>query len=844
MRGLKRVMPAERLRLALILGLLGAFLLGSDFVERLDQHLYDLLLQSADVSLTGDEEAPETDVVVIAIDEKSLSAIGRWPWPRTVHARLIRTLSPHHSQPLVFDTLLTESGEAASDTVLAEAMLHHGNVWLPLHLQVFQGEFLEFLPVIQFRASARGLGHAHLPLDSDGIVRRIQLYEGPPQSPWPALSLAVAQHLSRQALRLPGSAARVRIPFPDGTEHLTRYSYIDVLEGRVPASSFTGKTLFVGATAVGLGDSLPTPMSGGRSTIPGVEVHATVFQALMTDKLIHEASLWMQRLLLVAAILLVVVLYPRIPPHMNLLVTLVLAAALVGLTYLSLTQAQRWLAPAATILTVLLAYPVWSWNRFRNLNQFLNQELEILTHERAMPMQRPNQTATEWAHHLVGFLRPQRWLILREKQQAPPEWKALLGDAGSVDLSLPGNCGRLLMHFPFALGERPELQSYIARVSQNSGEPGKSQRRMGHLIERRIQQVRQATATTRAMRSFVSDTLENMPDGVLLCDEIGRIFYANHQATAWLERPVKEGETLTGLLSTEAPQARQDFWQRAIEDVLFSKAIRSGEWQQNDSTRLIRLAPLNLSRPGQRGIVASLSDITAIRQAQRERLETIHFISHDLRSPLSSQLALLDRLQKTGREQPLCRESLLQLESLTRKSLGLADDFLQLARVEAQTELPTNPCLLIDLVDNAVDTLTPLASAVPVNLSVDADEEAENAFVQANANLIERAIGNLISNAIKFSPQNSEIWIGVSVSGARARVSVKDQGPGVDKEELPYLFQSFQRTRDSERRRKPGTGLGLRFVKTVVQRHQGETGLTSEPGEGACFWIELPLAAD
>lgn len=251
---------------------------------------------------------------------------------------------------------------------------------------------------------------------------------------------------------------------------------------------------------------------------------------------------------------------------------------------------------------------------------------------------------------------------------------------------------------------------------------------------------------------------------------------------------------------------------------------------------------MRLSHKGNPGVIVSLSDISAEHAAQRERLETINFISHDLRSPLSSQLAILERARREAVTPENIKAVIATLHTLTRRSLSLADEFLQLARVEAQSELNFYPCAVADIIDNTLDTVSAQASSLHVSIElVEADSDL---YVLGNADLLDRALGNLLGNAIKFSPANSQVTLTTRRVGAWVRLEIEDQGPGITATELPRLFSSFQRTRDSEQSRKPGSGLGLKFVKTVVERHGGTVGVESREGHGSRFWFELPEHRD
>jgi signal transduction histidine kinase len=389
--------------------------------------------------------------------------------------------------------------------------------------------------------------------------------------------------------------------------------------------------------------------------------------------------------------------------------------------------------------------------------------------------------------------------------------------------------------------ERPDVDA-ICRYMENLPVPGLDEsaqyQRRHELIERRIRQVRKAISSLQNMRRFVSETLERMPDGILIGDELGRLFYSNESGRRWLEKLPAKGATIASLLEKRHNIQNTAAWSDAIRDAIVKGVSSSRNWADKGMAGIVLIAPLTLGMKGNQGVIVTFSDISAIHQAQMERLQTINFISHDLRSPLSSQMALLEKAHRELIGNAEAVALVEKLQGLTRKSLNLADDFLQLARVEAQSDLNLYACSLQDIVDNALDTAAPQAAQKNIDITV--RETEADFYVRANAGLLERALGNLLSNAIKFAPPDSTVMLVTSRRGQFIRLSLTDSGPGICEIELPRLFESFRRTRQSDELHKPGSGLGLKFVKTVMSRFGGTVGVESKPGAGSTFWLDLP----
>ncbi|MDP9123130.1 MAG: CHASE2 domain-containing protein, partial [Pseudomonadota bacterium] len=204
----------------------------------------------ADRLLGWSGRAAPQDVVVVGIDDASLAALGRWPWPRAMHARLLDVLTAARPRAVGLDVMFSEP-DPQGDAALAGAMHRNGRVVLPLRMAPLQsGDAMVSLPVPPLAAAAAGLGHLHVELDGDGVARSIFLREGFGTVLWDHFSLSLLEVAGEAgALPAPGVHADESapgwwrreqpylIPYSGTQGHVRRVSYLDVLEGRVPATS-------------------------------------------------------------------------------------------------------------------------------------------------------------------------------------------------------------------------------------------------------------------------------------------------------------------------------------------------------------------------------------------------------------------------------------------------------------------------------------------------------------------------------------------------------------------------------------------------------------------------------
>ncbi|WP_020407680.1 CHASE2 domain-containing protein [Hahella ganghwensis] len=846
--GTSRQFPvSERYLFAAVLVALCFSLLFTGWTQRLDYLIYDGFLKLQPLKTS-------TSSAIVAIDEKSLRELGRWPWDRSVHAELITKLRQAGAKAVVFDLLLAEPGPPIADQLFKVSMKEAGNVLLPLHIDFIgsSGRLTEILPTQPFVESAAGLGHAQIELDADGIARGLYLYQGLGDTFWPSLALATHETVTgtkydvshniehstgsgqfniREAYRL--------IPFVGPPGSFATLSYSDILHSELPPDYFAGRVIFVGATAAGLGDFIATPVSGSLFNMPGVEVHANIYEALAQHNLGTYVEIEWQYLLSLSLVLIAALSFPRVSPDRNLPMTVALASGVLAFSYFLLVLEHQWFPPSSVLVTLLFAYPFWSWRRLSRLNLFLRQELERLADEPKVQQGSSYDSPQQWAQHLARLIKPVRWEFQDIRENAEPSFE--VNDAEHfAEILLPVD----VQDRPTALYLKLECQpdqlsatvDYVKRLYPALLEGTTLPRLSNELIDRRIMQVHRAIAAMQEMREFISDTVSNMADGILVSDEFGRILFLNNHALRWLSPGAHAGEFIAEYMPVTNTLSPGD-WETIIRQVIMQDEQHSEELYLNDSAVLVSLVPIRFRHRFSTGIIINFSDITAIHEAQRKRLETINFISHDLRAPLASQLALLDTLRSSLPEE--FAPKLDTAQSLTEKSLAMSEQFLQLARVEAADHIHLYECEMLDVVDNAVDGITPVMQKQGIHIRILGDYDSIP--IIGNAELLERSLQNLLQNAVKFSPRKSEITVQMTLEEDHVHIDVRDQGPGIAPEELPTLFDPYRRTRSSEQLGVSGSGLGLRFVKLVMDRHGGEVKVSSQLGQGTCFTLIIPL---
>jgi len=227
-----------------------------------------------------------------------------------------------------------------------------------------------------------------------------------------------------------------------------------------------------------------------------------------------------------------------------------------------------------------------------------------------------------------------------------------------------------------------------------------------------------------------------------------------------------------------------------------------------------------------------------LQALQQLRDGLVHMIVHDLRSPLNSVMGYVDLLRTETDASPETRAHFTnEAYDSAAQMAELIGTLLDVNRMEAR-EMPVDrqPANLVEIASEAIRTLGGLA--VGRNLS----QQPLDGVVSSNcdAALIRRVVGNLLGNALKFTPETGTIVVAVARSDGRARVTVTDSGPGIPADFLGKVFDKFSQAGEGRARKRYSTGLGLAFCKLAVEAHGGTIGVTSEVRVGSQFWFELP----
>jgi CHASE2 domain-containing sensor protein/signal transduction histidine kinase len=858
---------SERARTALVLLLLTSLLAASNWLWRWDGLLYDLQM--------GFMTRPVSeDIIIVAVDEKSLEAIGRWPWSRQVHAKLVDRLTEAGAKAIVLDILFAEPdrNDPESDNQLIQSIAASERVFLPVITEEHHlgGMLVESMPLPALSNVAAGLGHVHMDLEADGIARGVYLYEGLGQAYWPHLMLSVLNWLepgeagihsapiSREApdIHTINRHSHRLIPFYGPAGHYHRYSYTQVLKGDFLPNLFKDKIVLVGVTAKGIGDALPTPVSSYGVPMPGVEFIANVLQSLKQDEAIIRVSYLPHLLGSALVVVLPFLLYPYFSTRMAPLVSLALLLGFFLLTIALLRWGGYWFPPSAALVGLVLSYPLWSWRRLDQAVRYLNDQLERIQREqRLLPVEQPPSDITT-AMAFLGRLIPLRGWVLydaeRDQQllRSGEELGAPLSSLGVglwqrsgaelwTEIQRPDTVWRLGMLWPrndVPVGHSMKLVDEFAL--QFSLESEARQDGVLERVELRMQQMQEANARLQRFRHLISNAVSQMDDGLMVINGLGQIVMSNPRTSFYLGYTADEellGKDAYPLLNVLEIQGAET-WEQVFRKVLLEKeAVRFEASRLPDAELFIQLKPLETVDAEFPGMIINLSNIGALKSSERTRAKMLNFLSHDIRSPITSLLSLTQSSQLLdGRADEMAR----QIQPLARRSLKLAENFLRLARAEVVETASFSDTNFIEVAHNAIDEVYVQAKANQVRVLRQFSED--EIWLRGDLGLLERALINLLENAIKFSPPGGEVKMSLSIRSSRLICEIEDQGPGIPKYQLSDIFTPFMQGDSNKMTRKKGVGLGLSFVKVVAEKHHGSVAAHNAENGGAVFTLDLP----
>lgn len=252
-----------------------------------------------------------------------------------------------------------------------------------------------------------------------------------------------------------------------------------------------------------------------------------------------------------------------------------------------------------------------------------------------------------------------------------------------------------------------------------------------------------------------------------------------------------------------------------------------------------RLVSVRASRISPRLTLLVLRDITERERVEEMRRDFVANTSHELKTPVGAVSLLAEAIESAADDPPQVRIFATRLQAEAARLALLTSRIMNLSRLQAADELPARIVSIDEVVAGALDAHAIQADSAGVEV---VRGGARGLYVLGDAQVLSEAVGNLIANAIAYSPRGSSVGIGIKAADRVVEIAVTDRGIGIAEGEQDRVFERFYRADPARARRTGGSGLGLSIVKHAVQRHGGEVRLWSRPGRGSTFTVRLPQA--
>jgi PAS domain S-box-containing protein len=368
---------------------------------------------------------------------------------------------------------------------------------------------------------------------------------------------------------------------------------------------------------------------------------------------------------------------------------------------------------------------------------------------------------------------------------------------------------------------------------------------------------------------------ELAPVAVYSCDASGVIREYNRRAAELWGRNPEPGDTderFCGSFKMYRPDGSyMPHEQCPMGDVLSGNVpgVRDGEVvvERPDGSRVVvrvNIAPLTDDQGEVTGAINCFYDVTERKNFERER-ETLlakerasrteaeeanrskdiflATLSHEVRTPLTAMLGWATILLKKQCTEQEVREGAEVIARNCRAQAQLLEEVLEVSRiVSGKLRLEVKPCDLASVIHAAIEVVRPAANAKQITVTVATDPSASRSVCDEVR--IQQVVWNLLSNAIKFTPRGGSVQVVLDREESQARISVSDNGQGIEAGLLPYVFDRFRQADSSTRRNLGGLGLGLSIVKHIVEHHGGTVEARSDgEGRGATFVVRLPIQA-
>jgi len=347
--------------------------------------------------------------------------------------------------------------------------------------------------------------------------------------------------------------------------------------------------------------------------------------------------------------------------------------------------------------------------------------------------------------------------------------------------------------------------------------------------------LQEAQSSTDGERRKLSSVLANMTDGVIATDRKGRVILINNSAINMLKID-SEDILLSPLLEILGLDEEYTF------DQLLHQRESINIQIQNGKEIIVLRAHFSVIQKEAgfvNGLIVVLHDVTELEKVENERREFVANVSHELRTPLTTMRSYLEALAEGAWKDETIAPAFLEVtQTETERMIRLVNDLLQLSKMDSKDYKLTKEWINLSQFYNRIIDRFEMSKNQNVKF---VRQIADNdIFVEIDSDKLTQILDNIISNALKYSPEGGTVTFKVTELGEQVLISISDQGMGIPKNNLHRIFERFYRVDKARSRELGGTGLGLAIAKEMVNAHGGEIWAESEEGKGTTIFFTLP----
>ena len=682
---------------------------------------------------------------------------------------------------------------------------------------------------------------------------------------------------STQTLR----AGRMAIDYIGPPGSYRTYSFSDVVGGRIPPAQFRGKYVLVGATAASLGDRLASPFvhqvdaRGNQhgSLMPGVEILANTLNTILRSRFYSETPDWVAFLCgaLVAALTMfgLAIAQGRYEAIKQIGVLTAVTGVVLLVSYLAFTRFLVFPPVTVSLVSFASASVLGLMRRSLVASAQLDRSIEAAKLAEGSVTASGVEAAAESIARLAdvdgvaiytSYRDGRMWLVAAHGITILPKGSdgfALLPHTRLNHKLLPipieRSDGTVTLVIVHRSGQEPsiEVQRLCAAIAVSAAESwtdqdGLSQWWWPRGLAWKARSLSHLNARILDRAKFEDLAMRSVEDGLIIAGVDGRITFANRSAAAVLdssEQALRGRDLLEVLAEGEQslPAVRRDLLVRLVVDraKIEREITIRGARPRRFTLRVAAVCSGEDGGGAALGIVASLADITRQHELQQTKNDIMALVSHEMRTPLTAIQGMSELLAQFELDPLRSREMSIAIHDEAKRLTHMISQYLDITRLESGATVLRRSALRIEsLVERTLLMLDPLAAERGIRLTRHLDSGV--APVLADADLLSRAISNLVSNAIKYSPPGTEVVISATNAAKGVAIEVADHGYGIPEASLNRIFEKFYRVPRVEDVDVPGTGLGLALVREVAELHGGSVTVRSSVGAGSVFTFWVP----